>query len=231
MILVTGEFMKTFLLKAKHFFRRNIYPITITFCTVLILGVITISAYTSIKESNQEVTQTNKPVIESEPVQNEDDKGTEMGGSGIPSNPEATKPVIQQIVFDKPFDNAVIAKDYTDSSLVYDATTKLWCTHQGIDFSAVEGQDVKSVYDGVISKVENTMMYGTIVYLKVSDELTVVFKGLASNASVKEGDSVKKGQILGKVTSFLAEKAEGIHLHLEVLKAGKLVNPNVYFKK
>lgn len=223
--------MRTFLLRAKHFFRRNIYPITITFCTVLILGVITISAYASIKESNQELAQTNKPVVETEPPQKEDDKGTEMGGSAVPSNPEATKPVVQQIVFEKPFDNAVVAKDYTDSSLVYDATTKLWCTHQGIDFSAIEGQDVKSVYDGVVSKVESTMMYGTIVYLKISDEITVVFKGLASGVLVKEGDTVKKGQIIGKVTSFLAEKAEGIHLHLEVLKAGKLVNPNEYFKK
>ena len=224
--------MRTFLLKAKHFFRRNIYPITVTFCTVLILGVITISAYASIKESNQEITQTNNPVVsESEPVQKEDDKVTEMGGSTAKPDTEATTPVVQQIVFDKPFDNAVISKNYADSSLVYDATTKLWCTHQGIDFSAIEGQDVKSVYDGVVSKVESTMMYGTIVYLKVSDEITVVFKGLASNVQVKEGDNVKKGQIIGKVTSFLAEKAEGIHLHLEVLKAGKLVNPNEYFKK
>ena len=224
--------MRTFLLKAKHFFRRNIYPITVTFCTVLILGVITISAYASIKESNQELAQTNNPIVsENEPAQKEDDKTTEMGGSTAKPDAEATKPVVQQIVFDKPFDNAVVLKDYTDSSLVYDATTKLWCTHQGIDFSAIEGQDVKSVYDGVVSKVESTMMYGTIVYLKVSDEITVVFKGLASNVQVKEGDNVKKGQIIGKVTSFLAEKAEGIHLHLEVLKAGKLVNPNEYFKK
>jgi murein DD-endopeptidase MepM/ murein hydrolase activator NlpD len=224
--------MRTFLLKAKHFFRRNIYPITVTFCTVLILGVITISAYASIKESNQELAQTNNPIVsENEPVQKEDDKTTEMGGSTAKPDADATKPVVQQIVFSKPFDNAVISKDYADSSLVYDATTKLWCTHQGIDFSAIEGQDVKSVYDGVISKVESTMMYGTIVYLKVSDEITVVFKGLASNVQVKEGDNVKKGQIIGKVTSFLAEKAEGIHLHLEVLKAGKFINPNEYFKK
>ncbi len=223
--------MRIFLLKAKHFFRRNIYPITITFCTVLILGVITISAYASIKESNQEITQTNKPVIEGEPIQKEEDKGAEMGGAGVTPNPDAIKPVVQQIVFDKPFDNAIVSKDYTDSSLVYDATTKLWCTHQGIDFSAIEGQEIKAVCDGIVSKVESTMMYGTIVYLKVSDELTVVLKGLSSNVQVKEGDSIKKGQIIGKVTSFLAEKAEGIHLHLEVLKSGKLVNPNEYFKK
>lgn len=224
--------MRTFLLKAKHFFKRNIYPITITFCTVLILGVISISAYASIKESNQEVTQTNNPMIsETEPTLKEEDKGTEMGGSGTNPTPDASKPAVQQIVFDKPFDNAVISKNYADSSLVYDATTKLWCTHQGVDFSAIEGQDVKSVYDGVVSKVESTMMYGTIVYLKISDELTVVFKGLSSSVQVKEGDSVKKGQVIGKITSFLAEKAEGIHLHLEVLKNGKLVNPNEYFKK
>lgn len=223
--------MRTFLLKAKHFFRRNIYPITLTVCTVLVLGIITISAYTSIKESNQELAQTNNPVVETEQSPEPDDNATETGGSGATTEPEPTKPVVQQIVFDKPLDNSEILKDYTDSTLVYDSTTKLWCTHQGIDFSAIEGQDVKAVYDGVISKVENTMMYGTIVYLKISDELTVVFKGLSSNVQVKEGDSVKKGQVIGKVTSFLAEKADGIHLHLEVLKAEKLANPNEYFKK
>ncbi len=222
--------MRTFLLKAKHFFRRNVYPITLTVCAVLVLGIITISAYSSIKASNQELAQTNNPVVETETTPQPDDNTTEMGGSaGVV--PEPSKPVAVQIVFDKPLENSEILKDYTDSKLVYDSTTKLWCTHQGIDFSAIEGQDVKAVYDGVISKVENTMMYGTIVYLKISDELTVVFKGLSSNIQVKEGDSVKKGQVIGKVTSFLAEKADGIHLHLEVLKAEKLANPNEYFKK
>ena len=112
---------------------------------------------------------------------------------------------------------------------MYDATTKLWCTHQGLDFACKEGEEIKAVFDGKISKIESSMMNGTVIYLKVSDSLTVVYKGLSANVSVKEGDEVKKGAILGKITSFLAEKADGIHLHLEVLKKDKLVNPTEYF--
>lgn len=222
--------MRTFLLKAKHFFKRNIYPITVTMCTVLVLGIITVSAYTSIKKSNEVVTQTNNPIIsEDDKPADKTDDNIETGGSGDTQEPEPSKPVVVAIVFDLPFDGAKVMKDYTDSSLVYDATTDMWCTHQAIDFSAIEGQETKAVYDGVVTKVESSMMYGTVVYLKVSNELTVVYKGLASDVSVKEGDQIKKGAVIGKVTSFLAEKSDGIHLHLELLKNDKLANPNEYF--
>jgi murein DD-endopeptidase MepM/ murein hydrolase activator NlpD len=88
---------------------------------------------------------------------------------------------------------------------------------------------VKAVFDGKIVKIENSMMNGTVVHLKVSDSLTVVYKGLGSNVSVKEGDVVKKGAKIGRIVGFLAEKADGVHLHLEVLKDKKLVDPTEYF--
>ena len=231
MILVTiGGFMRTFLLKAKHFFKRNIYPITVTMCTVLVLGIITVSAYTSIKKSNQVVVDVNNPNISDSdrPADNVDDE-VQTGGPAEDIDPEPSKPVVVSIVFDLPFENAKILKNYTDSTLVYDKTTDLWCTHQAIDFSCSEGQQVKAVFDGVISKIESSMMYGTIVHLKVSSDLVVVYKGLMSDVQVKEGDEVKKGTVIGKVTSFLAEKADGVHLHLELFMGEKLIDPNKYF--
>ena len=223
--------MRTFLLKAKHFFKRNIYPITVSVCTVLVLGIITVSAYSSIRDSGG-----NEVVIET--VKNEgqkednDDKGevdnTGQGGTEIK---EEVKPTVspEAIIFGLPFDGAVISKEYTDSSLLYDATTKLWCTHQALDFACESGKKVVAIYGGKIEKIENSMMNGTVIHLKINDEITVVYKGLSSNVSVKEGDSVTKGQVLGTVTSFLAEKADGIHLHLELVKAGKLIDPTNYF--
>ena len=95
-----GGFMRTFLLKAKHFFKRNIYPITVTVCTVLVLGIISVSAYTSIKKSNDVVTQTNKPIF-SEKDETADDVEDEKqtGGNGDINEPEPSKPVIVSIVF------------------------------------------------------------------------------------------------------------------------------------
>ena len=212
--------MKTFLLKMKYFFKRNIYPVTVSFCTVLILSVITLSAYTSIRNSNSAVKQTNNTMFDEQTVnKNADDEENVID----PVSEE------KQIIFDLPFDGAKISKEFADSSLLYDTTTKLWCTHQGIDFACEEGTKVKAIYDGVVTKIESSMMSGTVVYLKVGDKLTVVYKGLSSNISVKEGDMVKRGEEIGKVTSFLAEKADGIHLHLELLQEDKLVNPTQYF--
>ena len=213
--------MKTFLLKAKNFFKRNIYPITVSVCTVLVLGLVTVSAYNSIKGGSDVVIDTNVPPADV-------DTSTNVGDE---SNKEENKdtPKDETIIFELPFANAAISKEYTDSSLLYDATTKLWCTHQGLDFASKDGQEVKAVYDGKIVKIENSMMNGTVVHLRVNDKLTVVYKGLGSNVKVKEGDNVKKGSVIGVITGFLAEKADGVHLHLEVLKETKLIDPTEYF--
>lgn len=218
--------MRSFLLKVKHFFKRNIYPITVSLCTVLILAIVSVSAYNSIKETEEVPNlnvQTSKP--------SEDiviDTGTKEPEI---ITPEVIKPTVSEepIIFDLPFEKATISKQYADNSLLYDNTTKIWCTHQAIDFGCEEGRSVSAVYSGVIEKIENSMMNGTVIYLKISDELTVAYKGLSSNVSVKEGEKVEKGRVLGTVTSFLSEKADGVHLHLELLKSNKLINPTEYF--
>lgn len=219
--------MKLFLLKAKHFFKRNIYPITVSVCTVLILGIVTVSAYNSIKEVDE-------PLANIETSKPSDDVIIDTGSSSDEENkekPESVKPTVSAdpIIFDLPFDGASISKKFADKTLLYDNTTKYWRTHQALDFACSEGTQVVSVYAGTIEKIENSMMNGTTVYLKVSDELTVVYKGLSSNISVKEGDKVEKGMIIGSVTSFLSEKADGVHLHLELLKKGVLIDPTEYF--
>lgn len=207
--------MKTFLLKAKHFFKRHIYPITVGLCTVLVLAIVAVSAYTSIQNSNQTIF-TDNPKNNEQPDNVNDDK-TE------PTTSDET------ILFELPFENATISKKYTETELLYDATTKYWCTHQALDFACNEGQMAKAVYDGKVTKVESSMMNGTVIYLQVADDLVVCYKGLDSNILVKEGDEVKKGQDLGKITGFLAEKADGVHLHLELTKADKLIDPTEYF--
>lgn len=211
--------MKSFLLKVKHFFRRNIYPITVTACTVLVLAIIAISAFAAIS-SNDGIT----PQGPSTPVVS-DQSGGDKKEEEKPTQP--TDPVVIEFVL--PFEGASVSKKYTDDVLIEDRTTKSWRTHQGMDFTCKDGQKVVAVHDGTITKVEHTMMNGTVVYLKVSDTLTVVYKGLSSDVKVSEGEVVKAGAEIGVVTSFLTEKKDGIHLHLELLENEKLVDPTEYF--
>ena len=63
--------MKSFFLKVKHFFKRNIYPITVSVCTVLILGIVSVSAYNSIKgveETPPPNIETSKPIIDDDVI-------------------------------------------------------------------------------------------------------------------------------------------------------------------
>lgn len=221
--------MKTFLLKVKHFFKRNIYPITVTLCTALVLGIIAVSAYSSIKSSNNEVmVNTNVPEdtggnVNSGDDDGENDKSDENGENDEPASSG------QVIIFNLPFENATISKEYSEDTLLYDATSKYWQTHQGLDFSCAEGQEIVAVYSGTIEKIESSMMYGTVIYLKVSDELTVVYKGLSGTVKVAEGDSIQAGQVIGTATTSLFEQADGVHIHLELYKNGTLIDPTDYF--
>ena len=222
--------MKIYLLKAKHFIKRNIYPITVTLCTALMIGIIAISAYTSIKSSSDEMTiiSTQKPVT-GDQTNNGNEENNDNNNQEESKEPSKETTSTETIIFDLPFQNATISKEYAEDKLLYDETTKFWCTHQAIDFSCSEGQKICAVYDGVITKIENSMMNGTVVYIKIADNLVVVYKGLSSIILVKEGDSVKNGQEIGTATSMLSEKADGIHLHLELMKDEKYIDPTDYF--
>ena len=146
--------MKSFLLKVKYFFKRNIYPITVSFCTVLILGIVTVSAYNSIKEGD-------KPLNNIETSKPADDVIIDTGSNVEDVNgekQEVIKPTVSDdpIIFELPFEGAVISKIYADKTLLYDNTTKYWRTHQALDFACVEGTQVVSVYAGIIEKIENS---------------------------------------------------------------------------
>ena len=198
--------IKRFLRKAEVFFKRNALAIIICTTTVLTVAIVGFSTYFSLKDTelNQQLqppeTEVNTPVSSNEPV-----------------------------VFVSPLENPTISKDYADNKLLEDKTTGIWQTHQAVDFSAKEGDKVFAVYAGTIESVKNDMMEGLVITLKISDSLKVVYKSLATTALVEEGDTVKTGQEIGVVGTSVTEKAEGVHLHLEVYENDKLINPNNYF--
>ncbi len=198
--------IKRFLRKAEVFFKRNALAIIICTTTVLTVAIVGFSTYFSLKDTelNQQLqppeTEVNTPVSSNEPV-----------------------------VFVSPLENPTISKDYADNKLLEDKTTGIWQTHQAVDFSAKEGDKVFAVYAGTIESVKNDMMEGLVITLKISDSLKVVYKSLAATALVEEGDTVKTGQEIGVVGTSVTEKAEGVHLHLEVYENDKLINPNNYF--
>lgn len=121
-------------------------------------------------------------------------------------------------------------KDYTMSSgygyrrdPVY-GTTKF---HAGLDFAATQGTQVFATADGKVTVAERKSEYGNCIDIEHGYNYLTRYAHL-SEILVKEGEEVKRGQLIGKVGS--TGKSTGPHLHYEVRFKDEPQNPvNYYF--
>ena len=129
-----------------------------------------------------------------------------------------------------PVTGGSIIKGYASDTLVYSSTLDHWSTHTALDISAPEGTTVLSVLDGTVSTVVDDELMGLTVTVSHENGLESVYSALESVADgVEEGASLLKGQAIGALgNSASSESSDGAHLHFEVKKDGKSVNPQSY---
>lgn len=99
--------------------------------------------------------------------------------------------------------------------------------HEGIDFTASVGTEIYSTGDGTVSKIERTRGgYGNCIIINHGFGYQTLYAHL-SKIEVKRGDKVKRGQVIGRVGN--TGKSTAPHLHYEVHKNNKSVDPINYF--
>jgi len=194
--------IKMMFLKIKRFFKRNAYSIVVGTCAVFAIFAISLAAIFSVDSVR---TSGNNGTIET-------------------VTPSA-------VVFTSPIEGANITKEFAQDKLLEDKTTGYWQTHSGIDIAANQGTPVLAAFDGTIENVEKTMMEGTIITIRHNSNLFSIYKCLSeNNIEVNKGDTVKRGEKIGEVGESLKEKADGTHLHFEVLENGKNIDPTIYIE-
>ena len=100
--------------------------------------------------------------------------------------------------------------------------------HQGIDIASPLGTPIKASYAGRVVYSNNTIKgYGNLIILRHSEEFVTVYAHNQTNL-VEEGAWVEKGQIIGKVGQ--TGRATGPHLHFEIRKNNKAVDPLPYLR-
>ena len=228
----------------RRFMRDNGYYIVIGVC-ILAIGV---SGFFLLRggDAAEETASLNVPVTVKT---DETEAGAETHEDAVIAGAE-TEPAIAEF---PPDDTAEIADDlhpietvptsrtvlppvsgetlaaYSVSSLAYNATTRDWRTHNGIDLAAAQGTSITAAEAGTVSAVYTDDYLGTTVEIRHDSGYTTVYANLEENPAVSVGQSVLAGDVIGTVgTSALLEVGQAPHLHFAVFRDGVSVDPAEY---
>jgi len=97
--------------------------------------------------------------------------------------------------------------------------------HAGVDFAAPPGTKVIATGPGVVSFSGYKQGYGYVVEITHPTGYLTRY-GHNSRNLVREGDTVQKGESIAVIGS--TGRSTGVHVHFEVERDGKTVNPTQY---
>lgn len=97
--------------------------------------------------------------------------------------------------------------------------------HSGVDFAGRDGSDVIAVASGVVTYAGERYGYGKLVEISHANGYVTRYAHHKSLAVVA-GDIVKKGETIGTMGS--SGRSTGPHVHFEVQKNGRSVDPKRY---
>ncbi len=131
----------------------------------------------------------------------------------------------EEIKFVEPVKGEII-REFAPESLVYSETLKEWITHNGVDIKADKANVVVSACDGKVAAINNDPRYGLTVIIEHNNGYKTVYSNLLTAEFVVEGEDVKAGQTIGTIgNSANFEIADDYHLHFELIKNGKYIDP------
>ena len=147
----------------------------------------------------------NKPV---DPVPDDPDKPTDVDVTAV--NPVSTMDVSREYTF---------GKDVTLSGS--------YRYHIGLDMAAKVGDKVVACLDGTVEDITiGDVTNGNTVTISHEGGTVTIYRYIDVKEGLKKGDKVKRGEQIGTISEPCGkEKKQGAHLHFEVKKNGKNIDP------
>lgn len=103
--------------------------------------------------------------------------------------------------------------------------------HKGIDILANQGTGVSAIEDGKVEFAKFDKYGGYMIIISHNNNVKSYYMHLDQKMYVEKGDTVKKGDVIGKVGGKYIENGKlngattGVHLHLGITKNGKYIDP------
>lgn len=173
-------------------------------------------------EQAQPVTAVQTPTIDVSALEREqrsNDPGEE------PAKEEKTQQDAAVLTFAYPLQGEVVLP-YSIDHAIYDPTLEQYRTNASISLSAEQGTEVKAAAAGTVKEIMEDAEAGTMVIIEHANGWLTTYGQLNDAVTVKEGDKVKQGQIIGSVdmpTKYGA--ALGTHLEFAMEKDGEPKDP------
>lgn len=197
--------------------KKLLYSVILAVCALLLVVATVLTVYF--------VTNSGREVLENPPAGGEQEPPDDgpTGGGEEPSDPTGG----ETVAFILPLDGA--SSSVAHNSVYENKTLDKWCYHKGVDYAAPEGSDVRCIADGKIVLIDLSEKLGNIIEVQHADGVCSFYRFVDPVSGLKEGDSVKQGDVIGHVSAACGTEAkDGAHLHLEMTKNEKQVDPADY---
>lgn len=124
-----------------------------------------------------------------------------------------------------------IGMTFAEAPTVYNQTLAEYTAHTGVDILAEEGVAVRAMDAGTVTCVWEDVLMGHCMEITHRGGYISTYCSLYSAGMVEAGTAVSRGQIIGMAgTSAAAECAEGPHVHIELRRTRKKVDPQGFFE-
>ncbi len=147
-----------------------------------------------------------------------------QGTPEIPNNPTG----VEEPLFLCPVTDCSIVKNYSSDIPVFSLTMEDYRLHTGVDIGGEIGSDVLAAADGEVTKVYYDVLMGQSVEITHDGGYVTVYKNLGTSIpeGIEVGATVSAGDTIGYVgDTALIEISEEPHIHFEMLKDEKSINP------
>ena len=192
---------------------------------ILCAAAIGITGYVYYRNANQAEPVSLEETVAEVPAVIED--GVDVPAIATQPAPKTTKPAPTEEATTAPTEKKPLKtmspvsgesiSGYSMEALSYNQTTRDWRVHNGVDLAAEAGAEVKAAADGEVYTVFEDDSMGTTVVIRHVDGYTTKYASLAENVSVKPGDTVTMGQVIGYASdTALVESTLGAHVHFGV---------------
>lgn len=208
-------------------------------CCLLAIGALSYFAVVKINTDNKDIIdKDNNSAYESKPNQynsNNDLPIKEPSGevdkpvSSVPyesEEPKEEKPKVEKISFMMPVENGTVIKGYSTDTLQFSSTYGDMRLHLGLDISCNKSSYVKSCAKGIVKTISENAELGRYIEIEHSDGTVIRYCGLES-INVINNEAVNGGDVIGTVGTVTQECMDKSHIHIEVYRDSKPINPSL----